>query len=259
MDVFNPVVPNAELLHKKGEVSQVCATHGPYTAAVYGWGQTSCEPCRVQAQNEANRVKQEAAYIASVQRAALHAISMANIPKRFADRYLSSYEPVCTEAHEAHALVTAYANNFAEALDTGRSLILCGNVGNGKTHLAIGVAHEIIKQQCYPLFVSTINAIRHIKDTWRKDSEISESRAIQDFIKPDLLILDEVGVQHGSETERLILFDIINGRYNQQKPSILISNLSLEELPRFLGKRVFDRLRESGGMAVPFTWASYRQ
>ena len=44
------------------------------------------------------------------------------------------------------------------------------------------------------------------------------------FIRPDLLILDEVGVQFGSETEKMILFEIINGRYEQLKPTIVISN-----------------------------------
>ena len=51
------------------------------------------------------------------------------------------------------------------------------------------------------------------------------------FIRPDLLILDEVGVQFGSETEKMILFEIINGRYEQLKPTIVISNLARTRSP----------------------------
>ena len=78
------------------------------------------------------------------------------------------------------------------------------------------------------------------------------------FIRPDLLILDEVGVQFGSETEKMILFEIINGRYEQLKPTIVISNLA-DALTDYLGERVVDRLREGGGRMLIFDWPSYRR
>lgn len=78
------------------------------------------------------------------------------------------------------------------------------------------------------------------------------------MVEPDLLILDEVGVQHGSDTEKLILFEIINGRYEAARPTIVISNLDAAGLEQFLGERAFDRLREGGGRLVVFDWESHR-
>ncbi|MGC8384980.1 ATP-binding protein [Pseudomonas aeruginosa] len=75
---------------------------------------------------------------------------------------------------------------------------------------------------------------------------------------PDLLILDEVGVQYGKEAELVTLFDVMNARYSACKPSIVLSNLTLEEIEVFLGQRVMDRLRENGGRAVSFNWESER-
>ena len=75
---------------------------------------------------------------------------------------------------------------------------------------------------------------------------------------PELLILDEVGVQFGSETEKLMLFDVLNERYEKRKPCVLLSNLAIDDVKAFLGERVFDRLREDGGEAVAFDWESYR-
>ena len=75
---------------------------------------------------------------------------------------------------------------------------------------------------------------------------------------PDLLILDEVGVQFGSDAEKLILFEIINTRYQDMKPTILISNLTLVELGKYIGERVVDRMREGGGAILSFDWDSYR-
>ena len=102
--------------------------------------------------------------------------------------------------------------------------MFCGGVGAGKTHLAVGIAHRLMEQGRIAVFTSVINAIRRVKDTYRRDSGQSEAQVVAGFIRPDLLILDEVGVQFGSETEKMILFEIINGRYEQLKPTIVISN-----------------------------------
>jgi DNA replication protein DnaC len=55
----------------------------------------------------------------------------------------------------------------------------------------------------------------------------------------------------------MCLFDIIDKRYRDVKPTILISNLTKAELKGFLGERSFDRLRE-GGLWVDFLWESFR-
>jgi DNA replication protein DnaC len=66
-------------------------------------------------------------------------------------------------------------------------------------------------------------------------------------------------VQFGSDTEKLLLFDILNERYERRRPTILMSNLPRDEVSSYLGERVFDRLREDGGEFISFTWESYRK
>jgi DNA replication protein DnaC len=75
--------------------------------------------------------------------------------------------------------------------------------------------------------------------------------------KIGLLIIDEVGVQYGTEGEQVIMFDIINRRYRDAMPTILITNLGKEGFKKYLGERSFDRLRENG-IWVPFDWESHR-
>jgi DNA replication protein DnaC len=53
------------------------------------------------------------------------------------------------------------------------------------------------------------------------------------------------------------MFDVINRRYRDLHPTILLSNLDRDGLRAYLGERSFDRLRE-GGIVVPFDWESYR-
>ena len=75
---------------------------------------------------------------------------------------------------------------------------------------------------------------------------------------PDLLILDEVGVQYGSESERIELFKVVNGRYDELKPMIMLSNLAITRLLEYLGERIYDRLLDAGGRVVTFDWKSWR-
>lgn len=108
-------------------------------------------------------------------------------------------------------------------------MIFCGGIGTGKTHLAIGIAKELMARYRSAFFMSVMGAVRSVKETWR-NSETSESEALKNLIEPDLLILDEVGVQFGSDTGKLILFEIINGRYEGRRATILIATLTTKEV-----------------------------
>jgi len=109
------------------------------------------------------------------------------------------------------------------------------------------------------LFTTVQRAIRRIKDTWARGSEETETQAINAIAYPDLLILDEVGVQFGSEFEKQVLFDILNERYEKRKPTILLSNIPAKDLGGYLGDRVADRLKEDGGKMITFEWESHRR
>jgi len=185
-------------------------------------------------------------------------IGGSGIPERFRNKTLDSFIAESPEQKRALAIAREYAENFSEVLKTGRCLVFIGKPGTGKTHLAIGIGLHIMKEDRTVLFTTVMRAMRRIRETWSSCSTETESQAISAFTTPDLLILDEVGVQSGSEFEKNIIFDIINERYENCRPTIVLSNLTRDELIAFLGERVFDRLREDGGKMVGFTWESYR-
>lgn len=81
---------------------------------------------------------------------------------------------------------------------------------------------------------------------------------LNQFRNTDLLVLDELGVQFKTEGEQLHLFDIINGRYLDVKPTVLITNLQPSDLRGLLGDRSFDRLLENGGRMFRFEGPSRR-
>jgi DNA replication protein DnaC len=180
------------------------------------------------------------------------------IPERFLTKTLETYEAKIEGQSTAYQFCKTYAEDFADVKKIGRCAIFCGKPGTGKTHLAIAIALYVINQGAWVGFSTVQKLMRRLKDTMRKDSEESESDVINRYVDVDLLILDEIGVQFGSEYEKNSLFDILNSRYENRLPTILISNLSANEVKAFIGERVFDRMREDGGVCVPFDWESQR-
>lgn len=181
------------------------------------------------------------------------------LPDRFAQATLDNYVPVNDEALRCLKLCKAYASKWPERLKQGGGLVMCGKPGTGKNHLALAIAKHVISDyQSSAVFTTALRVARMFKSTWSKKSEMTEQDVISVYTDPDLLIIDEVGVQFGSDSEKLILFEIINTRYEKMRPTILISNLPKDELSAFIGERVIDRMNDGGGCTLAFTWDSYR-
>ena len=72
-------------------------------------------------------------------------------------------------------------------------------------------------------------------------------------------MLDEIGIQFGSDTERMYLFEVVNRRYENALPTVLISNLDRDKFRDEVGERVIDRLREDGGRMIAFSGESFRK
>jgi DNA replication protein DnaC len=162
-------------------------------------------------------------------------ISQSGIPKRFEKSRLGNYRAVCQEANHVLSAVTLYTSDFKTCLGNGTSLVLCGRVGTGKTHVACGIANDILRQGFTAKYTTSYKAINAVKATYRNTDQ-TEAQVIAEFQRPDLLILDEVGIQFGTDAEKIIMYQIINSRYDEVKPIIIISNLDEEGLLKYIGE-----------------------
>jgi len=248
-----------ELIHDSATRIVTCPKHGDYTSKRYlGAVWTQCGACVAE---EDARNKAEAAEKAKMVKRDEweRKLGQAQIPEKFRDRKLTNYQADTPAKLRALRFAEDYAESFRHGTNKGRSAVFVGTPGTGKTHLAAGIALRIMHSYGKTVVFSTVSkAIRRIKETWSKGSDETETQAINVFVFPDLLILDEVGVQFGSDTEQKLLFDILNERYERNKPTLFLSNLSAEEVKGYLGERIFDRIREGGGEAIVFNWESYR-
>lgn len=181
----------------------------------------------------------------------------AGIPKRYAEKNLETFAPD-KQSDKAIDICKRYSTKFDKVVSEGISLCFCGKPGTGKTHLAIGLIKEAIHNDIRAQYKTVIEMIRDVKSTYSKNSEITERQVIHDYSRIRFLVLDEVGMQIGSDTEKLILSEIINNRYSNMLPTVMISNLGLTELKDYLGDRIIDRMREGGGAVISFDWESKR-
>lgn len=219
---------------------------------------SGCEACANEKrfkQLEEDR-KQEAIDRAKDRLAAIKRKS--GVPKRFYDKTFEGFEAITEKAAARRDAVRDYADGLASG-ETTNSLILVGKVGNGKTHLACAlISHIIEKAGKVPKYMTFSELVRSVKESWKSGSEISEADVYRNFAKPDLVVIDEVGIQNFTEFEQTVAYEAINARYLDEKPTVLITNLAAKDLSSALGDRVVDRLREGGGKALDFDWQSYR-
>lgn len=169
----------------------------------------------------------------------------------------SHFQTETDEQKEVHKTVLNFAKSIHEGAETP-NIILTGKVGTGKTMLANCVINSLFKSKSVRL-IKLQDMLRKVKGSYSKDSNYSESEAIEAYASFDLLILDEVGVSRDTDNDKNIIFDVLDGRYQNMLPTMIISNLNIEGINQTLGDRVVDRLRDGGGILLGCDWESYRK
>ncbi|MBJ2225744.1 ATP-binding protein [Pseudomonas carnis] len=192
------------------------------------------------------------------------------ITPRFAESTFATYRVTTPAMVQALETCQAYADNFGEHFQAGRNLLLCGNVGNGKTHLACGIVQHVIRQhRAVAVITTAAEIIRVFKRSMGRDAEYTEGDVINELASFDLLVIDEVGAQAGTHYELSVLHEVIDKRYQLIRPTVLVSNLPakprndaegkpLPTLEQYIGARALDRLRENKALLVGFSWESAR-
>ena len=133
--------------------------------------------------------------------------------------------------------------NFAERFesDTYRNFLFIGGTGLGKTHLSTSVAKKVIDRGHDVLYVTAVGMIADFEAVRFGDG----SRAKHDpdrYMEAELLIIDDLGTEVANQFTLSCIYDVINGRINSRRSTIINTNLSSKDIEAKYNERIYSRL-----------------
>jgi len=239
--------------------TEKCIDHGEYESKnIFGDYWSKCPECSDIKIKKRDREEIEKIQKEEKLKTINNILNNSLVPERFKECTLENYKTENQGQKEALKLTKDYFNNFKKINKTGSSMFYCGTYGTGKTHLAISVLLKLIKSgRIRGIYITTMRMLRDIRRSY-SNHDLSEQVLIDKYIEIPLLVLDEVGVQMGTDAEKLLIYEVVNGRYENYRPTILISNLSFKDMKTYLGERSIDRLKSKHGSMIIMDWESYR-
>ena len=180
------------------------------------------------------------------------------IPTRYDECTIWNWKHTFDQQKRVWNSIRDYCSQFDVALQSGRCVTLYGATGCGKTHLAVGILRHVADKGGTGHYTTALDLVGAIRSTYGKQSEETEQAVINRLSSVDLLVIDELGRQQDSTHEKEQVWRILDRRYAERKPTVLVSNLSKADLTTFLGQAMVDRLLESGGVWCVFDWPSSR-
>lgn len=249
--------------YESGVRVATCQIHGEFEVESQSIGsltfiKSTCQKCSdiyaTAVEQKVNELKEK-----SEREKLLNRLKSAGISDRHLSKTFDNFETDTKEKKFALESMRYFADKVLEG--ECKNVILCGSVGTGKTHLCHATVRHIIEStDHFRVQIATITeVIRFYRSSWAKDSKYTESEVVEKLSTDKLLVIDEMGVQVGSDNELNIIFEIINNRYENKLPTVIISNLEKGELVELLGQRIIDRLKEDGCRVLGMSWDSHRE
>lgn len=251
-----------------GVADRECEKHGAYQEMTYEIAgrhvPSGCPHCIRERDSGAVRVRIDYAKREAAQARLETLFKQACVPEHYSGASFANYaispdREIGALQKRAVLVCQKFAENFDVVLSDGGNLLLVGECGTGKTHLACAIANHLMRNGRSCLFIEATTIVSRMVAARSFSSETSPEDILDDLASVDLLVIDEAEEIEG-EDARMIMNKVINARYAKRRPSpptIMISNLPREDLVQKLSAKAIDRLSEKG-QKIPFPWKSNR-
>jgi DNA replication protein DnaC len=166
-------------------------------------------------------------------------LAASGVPPRYVNCRLANFQTRILDAGEQLIRALSVSQRYVDSFwntDQNRfretGLLFLGPPGVGKTHLAVGVLHELVQRYSVRArFVDFTTLIYEIQATFDPQSPESKHDVLDPITSTELLVLDELGAQKPSAWVNDILYLVLNTRYTRRLPTIFTTNCRLELPP----------------------------
>lgn len=121
-------------------------------------------------------------------------------------------------------------------------LLLHGPAGTGKTYLAAAITRSLLEIGHDAEFYEMAEIYRRVRKSFGADSQVPEADILAAYIRTPWLTLDDFGAGALSDFERRCALEILNGRINEERRTIVTTNLDLDEIREKMDERISSRL-----------------
>jgi DNA replication protein DnaC len=168
------------------------------------------------------------------------------LPKRFREVSFEREPVLDIERRAPHVVreVRRYCRDIAGNLAQGRGIWFTGDIGTGKTTLAMLVSKFAMEADRTVAIYSLPRLLGMLRDTYDDDATFSLNELIDRLCVVDLLHVDDVGAEQTSAWVLEQLYTIVNTRYEDGRAVMLTTNLGEAELRAQIGDRTVSRLNE---------------
>lgn len=235
-----------------------CPTHGAFEVREFRLPvpgakaiRLGCPQC-AREQHEAEEEARQAAEIEQVRR-------RSRIPGLYLAMTLDGYPADLPQQRSAIGVCRGWLNRYPvlrSSAERGSWLVFSGPVGTGKTGMACAVADELMRVGRSVVYHTPSSLRQWCWDAKHRGS--CEADAVHALVWCELLVIDELAANKPSEAELSLLSDVLDRRYMDGRPVILITNRTRGELSSHLPERLVDRIEQRAGWVV-CNWPSLRR
>lgn len=119
-------------------------------------------------------------------------------------------------------------------------LLIKGGYGSGKTHLAAAIANYRLQRGEPAIFIVVPDLLDYLRAAFSPDSSIPYDERFDELRNAPLLILDDLGSHSSTSWAQEKLFQLLNYRYMARLPTVITTDLELEEIDPRLRSRLAD-------------------